>query len=289
MNNTEQKLLKGFLSKTLNMDEEAMSSLFNEDGELTSIETALKADAERIAKHKKENEAQMNRGLKEGAEKIEKAIRKRYGIESENIGIDLVEELVQAQVAAVSEKAGDVDIEKHPEFIKQKSAYEKQLRDKDKEKEEAIQEIEEKFQRTATITKVKELALLELESKNPILPQDPKKAKAWKETYLKEIEAGNYLIDDVGNITVLDKDGKALTNEHGHNIDFKDFTVNIADKYFEFPAAQQQRSSTNLNNNQDGNKPLVVKDQDDYVRQMREAKTPQERAELTKVWTNSKK
>jgi hypothetical protein len=47
MTESEKKLLKGFLSKTLKMDEEAMSSLFNEDGELTTIEPALKLDSER--------------------------------------------------------------------------------------------------------------------------------------------------------------------------------------------------------------------------------------------------
>jgi len=288
MTENEKKLLKGFLSKTLKMDEEAMSSLFNEDGELTTIEPALKVDSERIANNKKEQEAQMNRYLKEGSQKIEKAIKKHFGFESDNIGIELVDELIQKEVGKVADKTGDLDIEKHPEFIKQKAAFEKMLREKDKEKETVVKDLETRFEKAKLIDKIKEMAILDLDTKSPLLPKDPNVAKTWREKYLAEIANGNYMLGDNGKPIVLDKDGNPMKNEHGHIIEFNDYTDSIQKNYFEFAVAQPRNSTGFGQNNQsNGKAPVSFANQDDYVAKMREAKSPEERAELTKAYTST--
>ena len=48
----EKQILEAFLSKALNMDTGAMASLFNEAGELITVEPLLTADAEKVAKQK---------------------------------------------------------------------------------------------------------------------------------------------------------------------------------------------------------------------------------------------
>lgn len=286
MTSKEQELLKGFLSKTLNMDEEAVSGLFNEDGELLSMDAAIKADADRIAKYKKEKSEQLDRGLREGAEKVEKQIKKKYGIESDAIGIDLVDELVQLKVSEVS-KMNDGDIEKNPEFIKRKAEWDKQMREKEKEFAEQMKAKESEFERSRVISRAKRAALELLERKNPILPKDATKANVWRETFLNEIAAGDYQVNSDGSIIVLDKDGKILTNEHGNSVDFADHVTSIADKYFDYQVADQ-RSSTGLKDDKGVGKMLTIKDEDEFIQKMRDAKSAEERAEIYKVW-NSKK
>lgn len=287
MTSKEQELLKGFLSKTLNMDEEATSGLFNEDGELLSMDAAIKADADRIAKHKKEKAEQLDRGLREGAEKVEKQIRKKYGIESDAIGIDLIDELVQLKVSEVT-KMNDEDIEKNPEFIKRKAEWDKQMREKEKEFADQLKAKESEFERSRVISKAKRAALELLEKKNPILPKDATKANVWRETFLNEIAAGNYQENSDGSINVLDKDGKILTNEHGNSVDFSDHVTSIADKYFDYQVAEP-RSSTGFKGGEGGGKTLTIKDEDEFIQKMRDAKSAEERAEIYEVWNSKTK
>lgn len=288
MTDKEKEILNGFLGKTLKLSPEVLASLYNEAGELTSIEPALEADAERITAHKTENKNQYNRGIKETATKFEKQIKEQFGIDSDKIGLELVSEVVAIEASKVTKSKGDID-DKHPKIIEIQTKYDKLLKDKDKEWEERLKKEQETFNKQKSLEKVKELAWMQLESKNPILPEDVKKAATWKNTFLREIEQGNYQINEDGTVVVLDKEGKPATDIHGHMISFNDYVVEQGDKFFEFPAASQQRSSATLP--QGTPKPQTVKafkDQDDYVKQMKEAKTPEERADLTKRWTGQK-
>ena len=77
MTKEESKILNEFLSKTLKIDAEQLATLYNEAGELQGLQIAYDADASRVSKIKTENQNQYNRGLKEGASKIEKEIKSK--------------------------------------------------------------------------------------------------------------------------------------------------------------------------------------------------------------------
>ena len=277
------------MGKTLKLSDEVLASLYNDAGELTSIEPALKADEVRIADHKKENTNQYNRGLKEAATKLEKSVKEKYGVDSDKIGIELVEEIVDKEKAGVSKASGEVD-DKHPKIIELRSQHEKTIKEKEKEWAKKLDEQKVQFDRQKSLEKVKETAWLEIEAKNPILPEDAKKAATWKNTFLREIETGNYQINEDGTIVVLDKEGKVATDTHGHMITFTDYIVDVSDRYFEFPAAGTQRSSAGTPKpGQPKPSPAkTIKNQEDFVEQMKNAKTPEERANLTKQWTANK-
>jgi hypothetical protein len=239
----EQTKLNETLVKVFKLTEEQLSQLYNEDGDLTDLKVVTEADEKRVAKFNTEKTQQLNRGIKEGASKIEKEIKEKYG-ESELIGVELVDSIVARQVEEAT-KAGSKDISKHPEYVKLEASIDKIKKDKDKEWEAKLALKESEFRKGILFEKVKEKALVNLETRKPILPNDPKKAQVWKETYLNELKSANYQESDDGTPIVLDKDGNVMKDNHGNTVTFDEFEKSISDKYFEYPASQQRSSAGN--------------------------------------------
>jgi hypothetical protein len=203
------------------------------------------ADEKRVAKFNADKESQLKRGIKEGAEKIEKAIKEKYSVESEAIGVELVSEIVTKQVTDAT-KDNNKDISKHPKYIELEAGVEKKVKEKEKEMQKRYDDREREFNKEKLFDTVKDKALVNLDGRKPILPTDPKKAQVWKETYLNELKAGNYQKSEDGTIIVLDKDGNVMKDSHGNTVTFDEFEKNISDKYFEYPVAQQRNGSGNL-------------------------------------------
>jgi len=276
----EKKLLNDSLSKLYKVDPEKLASLYNEAGDLTDLSAVMEFDAQRIAKFQKDKEDQYKRGVKETAQKLEKSIKDKYGVESELEGVDLVDDIL---VKKIAETKSPESIQKHPEFIKARSEWEKEQKVRDKEWEKKIQDKELEFSKVKTFEAVKGKALALLAEANPILPADPKKAESWKAIYLKELENGNYQISDDGTIIVLDKEGNALKDAHGYSKTFADYAKELADKYFEYHVAKPRNSP---GNKEPGGEPPAnttwPKNEDERLQLLRDPKiTPERRKELT--------
>jgi hypothetical protein len=287
MTKEEQKLLNDSLSKLFKIEPEAIASLYNEAGDLVNFSVVLDADAARVAKYKSDSDNQYKRGIKEGASKIEKAIREKYELESDSEGVDLIDQLVVKKTEEVK-TSSTKDITKHPDYIKLQVELDKKLKDRDKEWEEKLKTKEAEFNKSKLFEKVRDKALSGLMSRNPILPSDPRKAQVWKDTYLNELRTNNYQESEDGTIIVLDKDGSILKNPHGHTVSFDEFEKDIADKYFEYPKAEERSSSGNKDEKKTSgfNAP---KNEEEYMARLRDPKiTPQERIQLTEFWINKK-
>ena len=243
MTKEEQKILNDSLSKLFKIEPETLASLYNEAGELSDFSEILKLDAARILKFKSENDSQYKRGIKEGAEKIESALREKYELDSELKGVDLVDHLVVKKIED-AKAAGTKDITKHPDYIKLQVSVEKQLKDRDKEWELKLTEKEKEIIKAKLLEKVDKRALTNLESRKPILSEDPRKAQKWKDTYLNELHQGNYM-EDGDTIIVLDREGKPLQTDHGKPVSFDDYEKEIADQFFEYPKSEQRSSPGN--------------------------------------------
>jgi len=275
MTDSEKKVFEGYLSKALKLDTEAIAGLYNEAGELADLTAASEADTNRIKKLKEEASSQYKRGLKEGASKIEDELKKKYSVESDLIGVELVDQILEQQMNEVK-GAGDKEIEKHPEFVKLKLEHEKALKARDKEWQKRIEEKESEFSKKALFSKIKEKALAELESLRPILPEDSNKALKWKEKFIDEFTKHEYQ-EQEGTFVVL-KDGKPATDSHGHIRNFSDHVKDIANDFFDFQTAEQRSSSGNRGSS--GTAFVAPKNNDEYVAKMREAKTPEERMKI---------
>ena len=283
MTEAEQKKLNGFLSKTLKMDDEELASLYNEAGELTSLTAAEKADTSRVAKLKEENDSQYKRGQKEVATKFETKLKEKYGVSSDETGIDLVDLILTTELEKVKGK-GDEDITAHPEYLKLKSESDRMLKAKDKEWQKKIEDLELKHARESMFSKVKERAFAELDNLRPILPEDAKKAQKWKEKYIEDFRAYDFTEQD-GIIVVL-KDGKPLQDSHGYNKSFADLIKETAAEIFDFQTAESRSSAANQQTQSNFAAP---RNEDEFIQKMREAKTPEEQAKVMESYQSKTK
>lgn len=283
MTEAEQKKLNGFLSKTLKMDDEELASLYNEAGELTSLTAAEKADTSRVTKLKEENDSQYKRGQKEVATKFETKLKEKYGVSSDETGVDLVDLILTTELEKVKGK-GDEDITAHPEYLKLKSESDRMLKAKDKEWQKKIDDLELKHTRESMFSKVKERAFAELDNLRPILPEDAKKAQKWKEKYIEDFRAYEF-IEDSNGIVVL-KDGKPLQDSHGYNKSFADLVKETAAEIFDFQTAESRSSAANQQTQSNFAAP---RNEDEFIQKMREAKTPEEQAKVMESYQSKTK
>jgi hypothetical protein len=288
MNKEEQKLLNDSLSKLFKIEPETLASLYNEAGDLVDFSPILNADTERIKKFKSESDSQYKRGIKEGASKIEKELKEKYELESDLLGVDLIDHLVVTKVDE-AKTSGTKDITKHSDYIKLQMSIDKQLKDKEKEWQTKLEAKEKEIAKEKLFEKVSKRALTNLETRNPILPGDLRKAQVWKDTYLNELKGASYMDND-GEIVVLNAEGAPLQNAHGHSITFDEFERDIADKYFEYPVSTPRNSPGNTPPPSGGSGGFVApKNDDEYMARLKDPKiTPTERMNLVN-WYNLKK
>jgi hypothetical protein len=283
----EQTKLNETLVKVFKLTTEQLSSLYNEDGDLTDLKAVTEADEKRVAKFTTEKTQQLNRGIKEGASKIEKEIKDKYSVESDLIGVELLDSIVAKQIEEAT-KAGSKDISKHPDYVKLEMSIDKVRKDKDKEWEVKVNELKSEFSKEKVFDKVKDKALVNLESRKPILPQDPKKAQVWKETYLNELRRGNYQEGEDGSLIVLDKDG-IMKDSHGNPVTFDEFEKSISDKYFEYPVAGKRDSSGNKEADKNFASSGDPKTKAEALEKLRDPKiTPEDRKKYSELMDNLK-
>ena len=282
MTEAEQKKLNGFLSKTLKMDDEELASLYNEAGELTSLTAAEQADTARVTKLKEDQASQYKRGQKEVASKMEAQLKDKFGVDSDLTGVELVDFILTTELEKVKGK-GDEDITAHPEYLKLKSESDRMLKAKDKEWQKKIEDLELKHARESMFSKVKERAFAELDNLRPILPEDAKKAQKWKEKYIEDFRAYEF-IEDSNGIVVL-KDGKPLQDSHGYNKSFADLVKETAAEIFDFQTAVSRSSAANQQTQSNFAAP---RNEDEFIQKMREAKTPEEQAKVMESYQSKK-
>jgi len=287
MTKEEQKILNESLSKLFKLDSETIASLYNEAGDLVDFSKILDLDKERIQKYKTDNDSQFKRGIKEAMQKFEKELKEKYEIESELVGVDLVDHLVVQKTDEVK-SASTKDITKHADYIKLQLSIDKQLKDRDKEWEAKLALKEKEFNKAKLFEKVRERALLNLKARKPILPNDPRKALAWEEVYLGELSKGSYM-ENGDEIVVLNADGTPLQSPHGKPITFDEYEKDIADRYFDYPKADERSSAGNKEDKGTGGSngfdPKMT--EEEYMTRLRNPKiTPKERIELTNFWTS---
>lgn len=278
----EKEVLNGFLKKIYNVTDEDLASLYNEAGELTTVDSILAKDSERISKFKTEKNDQFKAGQKKTWEQIEKHLKEKYSAQdSELLGAELIDHVFETQTAELQEKISkkfkDEDIEKHPSFIAKRKEWEKTLQSKESEFDEKLKAKETEWNRSRMMSKISEAAMLQLES-NFILPENAVRAKALKDVLIRELESENYSIQDDGSIIILDKEGKAKEDSHGKMINFNEYIEASALKFFDKKVANSRGNAGNQNQN--NAQQIVIKDQSDFQAKMSEAKTPEDRAAI---------
>jgi hypothetical protein len=279
---------EALLVKAFKMTTEEVAGLYNDAGELTDFALITQKDTDRIAKIKTDSENQQKRAFKEGAEKLEKAIKDKYEVESDLIGVELFDHIIETRLADVKNPEGD--IMKNPDVIKLISQHAKEKKQWDKELQVKLEAKEKEISDAILFKEIESIGLAEFDKLRPILPTDPLKAQRQKNDLLvSELKKYKYQKDGESPV-VLKQDGTTLMDEHGYPVTFSNHIKTIAEKSFEFKTAEDRSSSGNNNQTSGtGSKVRKPKDKDDYVLMMRDnTLTSADRVAIMKLATEAK-
>jgi hypothetical protein len=293
---TEKEILSAFLSKTLNLDETGVASLYNEDGsELKSdaLETLLKLDVDRVGKLKPDTKKFFDDGYKKAEgeirTKVEKEFTERTGFKSDKKGVELFIEYA-AQKQGGGEITEDV-VKKHPVFI---NAIEKLSSEKDA----AVQAEQEKFNKFQSELKNKETfssvaskAMDLFNGLKPILSSDAAKAKHQMEDFVSKLKGYEY--DIQGDKVIVLKDGKVLEDEHGNRIPFEKIVKETANKYYDFHVTDPKSAPGNGKAGEEGGEKkkveiVVPKSEQEYAAAIADStKSLEERGAIKEAWSKN--
>lgn len=293
-NKIDAKAFETFAKKVFKLTDEEVAGLYNEAGELTDFSLIETRDTERMTKLSTDKTNQYNRGLKEGASKLEKEVKEKYEVESDLIGVELFDFVVEQKIeeATKNVQVNAEDIMKHPEVVKLINKHGKEIRDLKKEHETTIKAKEEEINYSSFMSEINSLALKEFHSLKPILSEDPVKAKNQERLLLDRINSGAKFRKDGDLPIVLKSDGTNMADEHGHPVTFGEYIKETAGTIFDFKAADDRSGSGNQDTsgqNQGSKKVRKPKDYDDYVSMMKDnSLTAKERIEIKNLAVEAK-
>lgn len=245
---TEKELIAGFLSKTLNMDETGVASLYNEDGTLKedSITTLLQADVDRVQKLKPDTKKVFDDGYKkaqsEVLSKFERDFLEKTSYKSDKKGLDLILEYA----ANASKQSGEVNedaIKKHPLFISTVERLQTEKEEAIVAESKKLEQFHSELKKKETFNNVSKKALDIFSTLKPILSKDTQKATNQMGDFIEKLKGYEY--DIQGDEIIVLKDGKVLEDKHGNRIKFDKVIKDEAEKRYDFYVADSRTAPAN--------------------------------------------
>lgn len=237
-----RKILTGFLSKTLNMDDGKIAELL--DAENATEEQVTKAlldfDVSRVAELKKSvDQAKFQDGYKkakgEVLSELEKELKSSFSFDGTEQGVDLVKAIVtKASTGGNGGKGNltDEDVKKHPLFLNLQDAHAKKAQEIETQWQEKYTNLENTHKKDVTVAGIKSKAFSVLDGLNPIYPTTEAVRNNLKNTFAKTFEGFDY--QEVDGRTLILENGKVKEDLHGNRVDLDSFIKETAANYFEF-------------------------------------------------------
>lgn len=240
-----KKIITGLLSKTYKLDDGEVATLLESGDNITEetiLEQLLSKDTERVTALKKATDTTGKfqegyaKAKKEERANFEKEIKEKFGIESDNTGLELVDTIVSEKSAEAGKgKKGEVtedDVKKHPVYQNLESRAKKEIADKAKEFNDKYTQLEQKQKRGETFATIKAKAMNLLDGLKPVLPGNTDVANNIKGLFLGALDGFDYELQ--GDRAVILKDGKVMEDKHGNSMELEDLVKTTASKFFEF-------------------------------------------------------
>ena len=258
-------IITGLLSKAYNFDNGKIAELFkdgetelSEDQQKEILQKLLDEDAKRVEAIKKsvDTKPAFQDGFKKAQgeilTKFEKDLKEKFGLESDKMGLELVEELVSKK--SEGGQGGDVTedaIKRSKVFQDMESNLKKQITTVKTDYETKINEIQDGYKAEQTFSNVSQKALQIFNGLNPILPQNKTVADNQVKFFVNTLKDFKFDVQDE-RIVVMDKDGKVLEDGHGNSRSFEDIVKETASGLFEFKANNGGSGSGNGGQGQGG-------------------------------------
>lgn len=219
-----------------------------------AAEAIIRMDAERIKalkdRHALELTEMHDKGHKKAKSEVltewEKELKKSYGYEGEETGIDFIKNLIATQ-----SKSQIKDVKLTPEYLALEQKINKEIETINRQWEEKIAQKELEVNRIRVNTIVRQDAQKELAGLNPLLSDNATVRNTQVENFLKAIEGVDYQIADDGNHIIIEN-GKRKENQHGHPLPFKDFVRQVAASHFDFKKQDNKGGGGNEQTTFDG-------------------------------------
>ncbi len=287
MNKELLEFLESFLSTTLKLDKAGVAALFEADG-------SPKPDAlTQLLEKNKAHIATLNKGRTfddgyKAAEKkvkteFEKELKESFGIDSDKVGVELITEIIEVKTPK-GEALTDETVKKHKTYLDLKESVANQVKEAVKAEKQLHETYKSQVERKETITAVKNEALKIFNEAKVVLPKDAAKAEKLKNLFLKEIEAGNYRIDN-GKVILLNEKGEDQQDEQGHRKDFTTVIKSMINETFETEVGDPKSSAGNSNaGGGGGGATITVKDEEDFKKQYLAAPDSKTKAEIYSAW-----
>lgn len=286
------EFLESYLSSTLKLDKAGVAALFEADG-------SPKADAlTQLLEKNKTHIATLNKGrtfddgYKAAEKKVktdyEKELKEEFGITSDKVGVDLISEIIEAK-AAKGDTLTEEQVKKHKTYLDLKESVDKAVKEAVKAEKQVHETYKSQVEREKTISAVKTEALKIFDESKVILPKDAAKASKLKNLFLKEIEAGNYRIDN-GKVILLNEKGEDQQDEQGHRKDFSAVIKGMITETFDTEVADPKGSPGNNNGGAGGgSSKITVKDEADFMKQFSASTDSKQRADIMTAWEETQK
>ena len=258
-------IITGLLSKAYNFDNGKIAELFkdgetelSEEQQTEILNKILEIDAQRVENIKKsvDKKDAFQDGFKKAKSEVlkdfEKELKEKFGLESDKMGLELVEELVSKK--SEGGQGGDVTedaIKRSKVFQDMESNLKKQITTVKTEYETKINEIQDGYKAEQTFSNVSQKALQIFNGLNPILPQNKTVADNQVKFFVNTLKDFKFDVQDE-RIVVMDKDGKVLEDGHGNSRSFEDIVKETASGLFEFKANNGGSGSGNGGQGQGG-------------------------------------
>ena len=258
-------IITGLLSKAYNFDNGKIAELFkdgetelSEDQQKEILQKLLDEDAKRVEAIKKsvDTKPAFQDGFKKAQgeilTKFEKDLKEKFNLESDKMGLELVEELVSKK--SEGGQGGDLTedaIKRSKVFQDMESNLKKQIKQTETDFQNKINEIQDGYKAEQTFSNVSQKALQIFNGLNPILPQNKTVADNQVKFFVNTLKDFKFDVQDE-RIVVMDKDGKVLEDGHGNSRSFEDIVKETASGLFEFKANNGGSGSGNGGQGQGG-------------------------------------
>ena len=257
-------IITGLLSKAYNFDNGKIAELFK-DGETELSEQQqkeilnklLEEDAKRVEAIKKsvDTKPAFQDGFKKAKSEVfkdfEKELKEKFGLESDKMGLELVEELVSKKSEGGQGDLTEDVIKRSKVFQDMESNLKKQIKQTETDYQAKINEIQDGYKAEQTFSNVSQKALQIFNGLNPILPQNKTVADNQVKIFVNTLKDFKFDVQDE-RIVVMNKDGKVLEDGHGNSRSFEDIVKETASGLFEFKANNGGSGSGNGGQGQGG-------------------------------------
>jgi len=243
--------LGGLFASLTGKSEEEISSALNQIAQdATENETEPKEAIAKFledafsAKFRSISEQQLNRGIRESRESLEKKLRQKYEISSSAKGEDLIDQIVEAQRQAAAASASTNLEELSADQLKGLPQVQEMVKPWVSKYEQAQAEFEQfktGIQQREHASKVRQAIRNEFLSLNPILPSDETKKQKAIDAFVQSFNPQQFAVSETGSIKPLGENGNPLQDDKYNEVRLTDFVR--ANNYFDVHKADPTKAS----------------------------------------------